>query len=146
MATPEEQLRNVQKHFERVTISLHSASFQRRLFGWMIACFGKEITFDRKERNHRFLEESLETVQSLGCSRTEAHMLVDYVYNRSVGDPEQEIGGAFVTLCALSIAHGFNLEDLGERELARVWCNLEKIRAKQTTKPRNSPLPGWSGT
>lgn len=120
---------------------LPRASFQMRVYAWLITCFGEVITFNRKERNHRFLEESLELVQSLDCTREEAHMLVDYVFDRPVGDPRQETGGAMLTLAALCVANGFNFEDLAEMELARAWSKIEIIRAKQASKPRNSPLP-----
>lgn len=124
-----------------ITAALPANSFQHRLYHWMIACFGNQITFDQKERNHRFLEEALETVQSLGCTRAEAYQLVDYVFLRPEGDPKQEVGGAFVTLNALCIANDFDLELLGEVELARIWTKIETIRAKQAAKPKFGPLP-----
>jgi hypothetical protein len=127
---------------QKIIEGLPRASFQARVYAWLITCFGEEITFNRPERNHRFLEEALELVQSLNCPREDAHMLVDYVYNRPVGEPKQEAGGAIVTLAALCVAHGYNLEDLGEIELARAWSKIEQIRAKQKSKPKNSPLPG----
>jgi len=127
-----------------VTESLRSASFQRRVLGWLIACFGERISFDITERNYRFLEEALELVQALGLKREEAHWLVSYVYNRPAGDSRQEVGGALVTLCALCIANGYDLEELGEEEVARIWTKLDKIREKQAGKPRHSPLPAGS--
>jgi hypothetical protein len=117
---------------------LPRASFQARVYAWLLTCFGEEITFNKNERNHRFLEESLELVQSLDCTREEAHMLVDYVFDRPVGEPHQEAGGALVTLAALCVANDFKFEDLGEVELARAWGKIDQIREK----PRNSPLPG----
>jgi hypothetical protein len=99
------------------------------------------ITFDKQERNHRFLEEALETVQSLGCTCEEAHMLVDYVFGRPVGEPTQEVGGALVTLAALCVANGFSFENCGEIELARAWSKIDQIREKQKNKPKGSPLP-----
>jgi hypothetical protein len=38
----------------------------------MQACFGPEISADRVERNHRFLEEALELVQACGAARETA--------------------------------------------------------------------------
>lgn len=116
-------------------------SFQQRVLPWMLECFGVAISADTLERNHRFLEESLELVQSLGCSREDAHAIVDYVYGRAVGEPAQEVGGVMVTLAALCLAQGLDMHDAGETELARVWTKIEQIRAKQAAKPRNSPLP-----
>lgn len=103
-----------------------------------------EVCRNTTERNHRFLEEALELVQAMGCTAAEAHMLVDYTFGRPVGDPEQEVGGALVTLAALCSAADISMAELGERELARCWQNIDRIRFKQAGKPRSSPLPGPS--
>ncbi|MGN6770654.1 MAG: hypothetical protein ACTHJQ_12540 [Rhizobiaceae bacterium] len=116
-------------------------AFQLRVQPWMMACFGPEISADRIERNHRFLEEALELVQSTGCTQSEAHQLVDYVYGRPVGETHQEIGGVMVTLAALCLAIGEDMHVAGETELARIWTKVEKIRTKQAAKPKHSPLP-----
>ena len=116
-------------------------SFQQRVQPWLLACFGEMIAGDREERNHRFLEEALELVQSCGCTAHEAHQLVDYVYGRDVGDPPQEVGGVMVTLAALCLANGLDMHANGETELARIWTKVEAIRAKQASKPKHSPLP-----
>lgn len=115
--------------------------FQRRVQPWMLACFGAEISADKAERNHRFIEEALELVQATGCTADEAHQLVDYVYGRPVGDPAQEVGGVMVTLAALCLAHDMDMHGAGETELARIWTKVEQIRAKQAAKPKHSPLP-----
>lgn len=116
-------------------------TFQSRVNPWMQACFGPEISSDIVERNHRFLEEALELVQSKGCTQHEAHQLVDYVYGRDVGEPHQEVGGVMVTLAALCLAAGLDMDAAAEDELARIWTKVEKIRAKQAAKPKHSPLP-----
>jgi hypothetical protein len=115
--------------------------FQEGVRTWLLECFGEEISFNISERNHRFLEESLELVQSLGCTKSDALTLVDYVYGRPLGEPFQEVGGVMVTLAALCVASNLNLEECAETELARIWTKIEKIREKQATKPKLSPLP-----
>lgn len=115
--------------------------FQDRVRIFMVACFGEAIAADGVERNHRFLEESLELVQSLGCTASEAHQLVDYVFGRPVGDPHQETGGVEVTLAALCNAHGLDKRIAADNELSRCWGKIDKIRAKQAAKPKHSPLP-----
>lgn len=117
------------------------ASFQSRVDPWLIACFGQEIARDRQERAHRFLEEALELVQSAGCTAHEAHQLVAYVYGRPAGEMAQEVGGVMTTLAAFCLAHGLDMHEAGETELARIWTKVEKIRAKQAAKPKHSPLP-----
>lgn len=122
------------------TMSEERREFQPRVIEWLIACFGLSVANDTRERNHRFLEEALELVQSCGCTASEAHQLVDYVFNRPVGDPAQEAGGVAVTFAALGFANGLDIRDCGERELYRIWRHISEIREKQRTKPSHLPL------
>ncbi len=115
-------------------------NFQHRVFPWLLSCFGYVIASDKRERNHRFLEEALELVQACGCTAEEAHQLVDYTFNRPIGDPAQELGGVMVTLAALSLAQNLNMDSEGEIELNRIWGLVEQIRAKQLAKPKFGPL------
>lgn len=116
-------------------------AFQQRVQPWLLACFGEMIAGDREERNHRFLEEALELVQACGCTASEAHQLVDYVYGRPVGELHQEVGGVMVTLAALCLANDADMHAAGWVELDRIWGKVEAIRAKQAAKPKHSPLP-----
>ncbi len=120
---------------------MNNVSFQVRVSTWMMKTFGITITYDTAERNHRFLEESLELVQACGCTASEAHQLVDYVFDRPVGEKPQEVGGVMVTLAALCFAQSLDMDDCGEVELTRIWTKIEQIRAKQASKPKHSPLP-----
>ena len=115
--------------------------FQKDVGVWMQRCFGDEISNDVIERNHRFLEESLELVQACGCTASEAHQLVDYVFNRPVGEKCQEVGGVMVTLAALCSAQKIDNVKAGRVELHRIWGAIDKIREKQANKPKHSPLP-----
>lgn len=115
--------------------------FQHRVDPWLLACFGETIARDKTERSHRFLEESLEAVQAAGTTRSEAHQLVDYVFDRPPGELDQEVGGVEVTLAAFCLAFGINKTLAAETELTRCWTKVEKIRAKQQAKPQFSPLP-----
>jgi NTP pyrophosphatase (non-canonical NTP hydrolase) len=116
-------------------------SFQARVQPWMHECFGHEISMDAVERNHRFLEEALELVQACGATRREALQMVDYVFNRDVGERQQEVGGVMVTLAALCLAHKISMHQCGEVELKRIWGKALEIREKQANKPKASPLP-----
>jgi hypothetical protein len=122
-------------------ISHRSGNFQQRVHAWMLDCFGDEISADRLERNHRFLEEALELVQACGATKDDALQLVNYVFGRPVGDPIQEVGGVLVTLATLCQANRIAMMAAAETELARNWDNITKIRAKQASKPHGSPLP-----
>lgn len=121
--------------------TIKAVSYQKRVNDWMQECFGEDISKDVVERNHRFLEEALELVQSLSCTKSEAHQLVDYVFNRPWGEPSQECGGVMVTLAALCSANDLNMNECGETELKRIWTKVEQIREKQANKPKHSPLP-----
>ena len=118
-------------------------TFQERVDPWLLHCFGEVISRDKIERNHRFLEESLELVQSIGCTKEEAYILVDYVFDRKIGDPTQEVGGVMVTLAALCLANGLDMHKDGETELFRIKDPevMNSIREKQLKKPKSSPLP-----
>ena len=122
-------------------IAALDGSFQSRVLPWLVACFGEKIAGDKIERNHRFLEEALELAQACDCARSEAYQLVDYVFGRDVGEKSQEVGGVMNTLAALCLAHGLDMHDAAEIELARVWTKCEQIRAKQAAKPKYGPLP-----
>lgn len=116
--------------------------FQTRVGVWVDRAFGSQVAADRIERNHRFLEEALELVQANGCTREDAHALVDYTFGRPVGELEQEVGGVMVTLAALCNACDVDAQRAAEVELARAWDRIDQIRAKQAAKPHGSPLPG----
>lgn len=117
------------------------APFQSRVQPWMMACFGAEISADRLERGDRLLEEVLELLQSGGYPRERIAALSSYVWSRPEGEPAQEVGGVMVTLAAYCLAHGLDMHEAGETELARIWTRVEKIRAKQAAKPTGSALP-----
>lgn len=118
-------------------------TFQDLVASWMQKCFGPEISADTKERNHRFFEEAAELVQANGMTRSEAHQLVDYVFNRPVGELHQESGGVSVTHAALCDAAGLCMDSCAAIELNRINNprTLEKIRKKHAAKPKHSPLP-----
>ncbi len=46
-----------------------------------------------------------------------------------------------VTLAAHCLAHGVDMHEAGETELARIWTKVDTIRAKQAAKPKGSALP-----
>jgi hypothetical protein len=121
-----------------------AVSLQDRINEWVVSCMGRDVADDKVERNHRFLEESLELVQACGCIKESCLALVDYVFGRPIGSPSQEVGGVVVTLSALCAANGINMHDSAELELERVWSRIEAIRAKHFAKPPMSVLPGYA--
>lgn len=122
------------KNSTPATVSSLDGSFQSRVHTWVLACFGQAVADDRQERSRRFLEEALEAVQATGFSATDAHRMVDYVYSRPVGELPQEVGGVMMTLAALCLAHGLDMNALGEAELTRVTQEIDQVRARQAEK------------
>ena len=120
--------------------------FQNEVGAWTSTCFGEMIDKDVVERNHRFLEEALELVQACGDTRGNAHQLVDYVFDRPIGEKAQEVGGVLVTLAALCNAQELLMSDAATNEIARCWTKVEKIREKQANKPQFGPLAEASDT
>ena len=116
--------------------------FQSRVNDWMLATFGSAVAADTQERNWRFGEEALELMQANGATREQVLALVDYVFNRPVGELRQEVGGTLVCLAALCTAADLDMEPSGEAELIRCWQNQDHIRAKHQSKTLRSPLPG----
>lgn len=111
------------------------SDFQREVGQWVVACFGPERANDPRERNLRFLEESLELVQSNGLSKEEAQAVLNYVYSRKSGNIFQEVGGAVITLASLCRAAGVSLDEAATVELSRVHTEIANIREKNLKKP-----------
>lgn len=114
-----------------------NSSFQQRAHNFFTHCFGEqfpELLSDRQENQHRFLEESLEFVQSLGMTEAEAIALVAYVFSRPVGEPALEAGGVCTTLSILTHRYDINLIEAAEAELKRNYIIIDKIREKQQMK------------
>ena len=121
-------------------------TLQARVQPWMMECFGPTISAARVERGDRLLEEVFELLQSGGYDFSRIASLAAYVWGRPPGEPSQEVGGVMVTLAAYCLAHGLDMHEAGEVELARILQPgiVEKIRAKQAAKARDipfSPLP-----
>lgn len=114
---------------------MREKQFQYRVLQWVKACFGDKVAFDKTERNHRFLEESLELVQAAGCSKEEVVHIVEYVFSRPPGEVSQESAGVCIMLASLCEAHGIDMEDTAENELKRIWDKIDKVREKHHQKP-----------
>lgn len=124
------------------TVDHLKGDYQKRAGAWATACFGEEAAINHFHRRNRFIEEAIELHQASGGTADEIIELVNHVYNKPTGDPHQEVGGTLVTLATLCNGLGVNLLHAGEDELARVWEEFPRIRAKQAAAIENSPLPG----
>lgn len=91
---------------------------------------------DSEERALRFAEEALEMVQAEGVTREQAHALVDQVFDKPVGEIEQELGGVLVTLSAYMAVKGLDGVGAFTKEFSRVNEAevIDKIQAKHKMK------------
>jgi hypothetical protein len=118
--------------------------FQTDVNNWVVECFGAQASQDVKDRAHRFVEESMELAQVAGCTKEEAHQLVDYVFARPVGEASNEVGGTMLTLAALCTALGLDLKRCAQLIIPYAWANAERVKAKRANKIEGSPLPGYA--
>lgn len=132
------------QHHTKKIAPLRPKTFQDTVREWTVDCFGVEVADDKHERCARFLEEALELCQSLSFPREDAIKLIDYVYGRDPGRPSQEVGGTCLTLASLCAACDIDMLGSSVLELNRVNHPdiIERVRQKNASKPRNSPLPG----
>ncbi len=110
--------------------------FQTRIESWMRGVFGDASHDDQRERTLRFLEEAIELAQAVGLTESDVGVVTDYVYNRPVGQPAQEVGGVMITLAALCEKTQINLEAAAITEFHRIDTDdtRVKIYKKQSFK------------
>jgi hypothetical protein len=109
----------------------NSTEIQHRLRNWVESRLGKRA-MARHERAMRMLEEAIELAQALGVSQSDARRIWIHVYSKPPGAPEQELGGAALTLLACAEGCGFTLSHCAEKELCRIESlPQEKFRKRQ---------------
>lgn len=108
---------------------------QQEVVKWAINAFGHEEATSIKQRGLRYAEESIEVAQAAGIEREKLHELVDYIYNKDIGDLRSEIGGAGIVLLALADAAGVSADEEEERELNRILSKpVEYWRKRNAVK------------
>jgi hypothetical protein len=93
---------------------------QARVAVWTRACFGDAHLRDLRVRGMRLLEEAIEFAQSVGVSKDKSSELLNYVYNRPIGEPIQELGGVAVTFLAAATALNQSATGVADLEITRV--------------------------
>lgn len=108
---------------------------QARIALWVRAAFGEEQAASLPHRGIRMMEEAIELAQAAGTDKAMIHKLVDYVYDRPVGEIGQEFGGLSVTMLALANAAGLDLDEEEAKEVRRVLAKpLEHFTARNAAK------------
>lgn len=122
---------------ERRSDKIKALSYQKRVHQWVTDCFGAGIANDINERSLRFIEEAIELVQACGMRQKDVQMMVDYVFDRPVGETHQEVGGVQVTFASLCAAAKIDMLNEGERELHRVSSmNQDMMLDRWLNKPK----------
>ena len=124
--------------WEFIKFKWQFADLQEEVGKWLKACFDWNGMYERqmnpKMRALRFYEEATELVQVLNITREQAHAQVDAVYDREVGDIEDEVGGATMGLIGICISCNVNWIAATTKQLKKIWGRIDKIRARQATK------------
>ena len=102
---------------------------------WVTERLGRACLLNRYERALRVLEEATELAQAEGVYQDDARRVVDYVFNRPVGEPKLEAAGTAVALLAWAEAADNNLRSLIETELHRLTdITAAQVQAKHAIK------------
>lgn len=100
-------------------------------------CFGQVIAYDRDERNHRLIENSLRLVRAVGFSAADVETVIESVYRFGGGTSKESlVGGVMVYLACLCDVLDLNMHKNGELELERIWAAIGDIRKEYIKKPR----------
>jgi len=112
------------------------SSNQSRIVAWVRKVFDEATATNAPERALRLVEEAIELAQVCGVDAAALHRLVDYVFNRPVGEPSQEIAGCMVTLYSAAHALGVDADEAFERELSRIQQPevIDRVRRRQKEK------------
>jgi hypothetical protein len=118
------------------TYRLEWRSFQRLVAEWILTTLGEESATNGAERVLRLVEEAVELAQACGVDAATVHRLVDYVFERPVGDPPKEIAGCMVTLYGAASALGVDADEEFRKELLRIQQPevVERVRRRQQEK------------
>jgi hypothetical protein len=118
-------------------VKMDTLDIQERTRQWIESRLG-EKAMNLHERGLRQYEESNELAQALGVSLLEALRIVIHVYSKKIGDIEQELGGAALTLLGCAEGFGMHLGWCAEKELGRIESlPPEKFRKRQDQNVRD---------
>ena len=87
---------------------------------WACRSFGEDHVYNLPIRALRCAEEAIELAQAYGIPKNKMLDLVEIIYGRPPGKPDQELGGVAMTATVLAAANGCDLDQYFETELRRV--------------------------
>lgn len=111
-------------------------SNQDKVADWIGRVFTSAELIDIPERALRVLEESCELAQAAGCTKEQAHKLIDYVFSRPKGAIAFEIAGTMVTLYALAQVYDVDAQWYFDREIERINdpAVIARVQRRQAEK------------
>jgi hypothetical protein len=101
---------------------------------WAEEAFGGAEANSVPQRALRVLEEAIELAQAAKLDEKLVHDLVKYVYQRPVGEVEQEVSGVSVTLLAFCCAAGLNADTVEWAEVVRVLSKPREFFTERNAK------------
>lgn len=105
---------------------------QKRNRRWVESRLGA-TAMNLHERGMRSAEENSELVQCCGVTEEDYISIVRHVYAKPVGDIQQELGGAGMTLLGVADSAGYVLSQCVDKELERVESMPhERFRKRQS--------------
>lgn len=81
---------------------------------------GYDPIVDLQGENHQLLESVAALIQARGCTESEAHQLINQVFNQPVSNLRVSVGRVTFTLGALCSRDGINMIDCAEETLRLV--------------------------
>jgi hypothetical protein len=120
---------------------------QKLISAWVVRNWGRAYLHSLVERASRVLEEAVELAQACGVTQDLARRIVDRVYSRPAGDPQQEMAGVGTTLMGCAEAMGVELDEVENREIDRVTSlPVEHFRQKYNEKAADGVVSTPSDT
>lgn len=119
---------------------MNLTDFQQKVSDWLNRCFGHSEGSDLHRRRARFIEEAIELAQAVGANRETIHAMVNRVYDRPLGEVQDEFGGVLISVSALASSLDLGLEELASSALSSVETRIEDIRKRNLLKPHADVL------
>jgi len=108
--------------------------------GWVRRTHGDALMDSAEERVTRALEEQIELYQTEMtrdpvAAKAKAHLLVETIFSRKPGKPDEEAGDVMVTMMAYAACRGGRLDELARRKIdALIAGDREKFQKRQKEK------------
>lgn len=113
-----------------------TTAYGKRISQWVRRAFGNDAMTSKEERTARVVEEAIELAQAEGLHSDFVRRVLDRVYSRPAGEPEQEAAGLTVCLLAWAESRRVDLRAVALTEIERIEQPevTAKIQRKQAEK------------